>query len=130
MEMGGPDLERQHLLIGPGDRPHHSGAPKVTVKTLDEILGNRTADGVKIDVEGAELLVLRGGEHALKEHRIRLLQLEWNQCSLDLLGQDRSPVSRLLAELRYSLFRPDAEGNLLPVEDPPIGRDVFAKPDD
>ena len=107
-----------------------SGPVVVSVETdtLDDVIGARTAAGVKIDVEGAELLVLEGAPVALKEHRIRLLQLEWNDTSVRTLGQDRRPVVELLGASGYQLFRPDADGRLVPAIDPAYGSDVFARP--
>lgn len=81
-------------------------AVSVEATTLDELIGNRFVAGVKIDVEGAERLVLEGAARALSEGRIRLLQLEWNARSLDLLGEGRRPVADLLESHGYRLFRP------------------------
>jgi FkbM family methyltransferase len=100
----------------------------VPVSTLDEVIGDRVAHGVKIDVEGAELLVLQGARRVLAEHRIRLIQVEWNICSLPTLGQDRSSVAALLQAEGYDLFRPDDRGALIPLEDLSFGPDVFARP--
>ena len=54
---------------------------EVPVTTLDSLLGDRSAAGAKIDVEGAEALVLQGARHTLAEGRIALIHLEWNSCS-------------------------------------------------
>ena len=82
-----------HLLL---DEP---GGVEVPATTLDEVLGDRTAAGVKIDVEGAERLVLQGARRALAEGRIRLLRLEWAPgCAAETLGEGRDPVAALLAQ--------------------------------
>lgn len=123
--LAGPDLLRQHLSLDPatpGD-----GGPEVDVETLDDVLGDRSAQGVKIDVEGAERLVLEGARRALSEGRIALLQLEWNDCSVGLLGEDRRPVAALLEAHGYALFRPDEAGRLAPLADVGFGPDVFAR---
>ena len=96
---------------------------------MDNVLGDRTADGVKIDVEGAERLVLEGAQRCLAEHRIRMLQLEWNEMSQPMLGEDRAPVARLLLDHGYRLFRPDRAGDLESLDDNGFGPDVFALPD-
>ena len=96
--------------------------------TVDALIGQREVAGLKVDVEGFELDVLRGAARALAEHRIALLQLEWNHASLVATGQDRRPVADLLAGHGYRLFRPDATGRLAPVTDPGYGADVFAAP--
>jgi FkbM family methyltransferase len=111
-----------HLLPGPS-----ADAAQVEVETLDNLLGDRYAAGVKIDVEGAERLVLEGAGRALAERRIGVLQLEWNAMSHRVLGETRAPVAELLARHGYRLMRPDRHGVLRPVAGSPVsGRDVFA----
>jgi len=127
MAMAGVDAPRKHLLVAA--EPAATDAPatsQVTVTTLDDVLGDRTAAGVKIDVEGAEALVLAGATRALGERRIRALQLEWNDCSVALLGQNREPVAQALRAAGYELFRPDGEGRLQPLRSTEFGGDVFA----
>jgi FkbM family methyltransferase len=105
-----------------------AGSVETRMLTLDSIIGNRVVAGMKVDVEGFEIEVLRGCERALSEQRIRLIQLEWNAASWKAVGTDREPVARLLAEHRYSLFRPDPSGALVPLNDVGFGSDVFASP--
>ena len=126
MRVAGADLLRRHLVLGESPSASPEGV-EVEVGTLDALLGERVARGVKIDVEGAERLVLEGAEHALSQGRIELLQIEWNECSMALLGEDRRPVAALLARHGYALYRPDDTGSLVPVADPEPGPDVFAK---
>jgi FkbM family methyltransferase len=132
MTMSGPDLLRRHLAIGAVDDDAASGAGDagevVEVSTLDAILGDRVAAGVKIDVEGAERLVLEGASRALTEKRIGLLQLEWNDCSESLLGETRDPVRALLHDAGYELLRPDGNGTLQPTDGAGYGDDLFARP--
>jgi hypothetical protein len=85
--------------------------------------------GMKVDVEGFEIDVLRGAARALAEHRIGLIQIEWNQASTFAVGTDRRPIAELLADHGYRLFRPDEAGRLTSVTDPGFGADVFARPD-
>jgi FkbM family methyltransferase len=105
------------------------GAVETAMVTIDSIIADRTVAGMKIDVEGFEIEVLRGCERALSEQRLRLIQLEWNRTSRRAVGTDRQPVSDLLAKHGYSLCRPDRSGTLLPLTDAPFGPDVFARPD-
>lgn len=109
-----------HLL------PGETGGRRVEVRKLDDVLAGRPAAGVKIDVEGAERLVLEGAASSLAEGRIKVLQLEWNDLSTQVLGEDRGPVAAILETHGYRLFRPDAEGLLQSVSNPGYGDDVFA----
>lgn len=98
----------------------------VQVRTLDDLIGDRVAAGVKVDVEGAERLVLDGASRALDEARIRVLQLEWNGMSETVLGEGREPVARLLRQRGYTFARPDGEGRLVATDDLTVGADLFA----
>jgi FkbM family methyltransferase len=102
------------------------GTVQTRVVTIDSLIGDRRVAGMKVDVEGFEIDVLRGCERALSEHRIELIQLEWNGTSLEAVGGDRQPVADLLAGHGYSLFRPDDSGHLVPLRDVSFGPDVFA----
>ena len=106
----------------------------VRTTTLDEVLGQRTASGVKVDVEGNERLVLEGATRALGEHRIGLMQLEWNHTSMMALGEGRAPVARLIRRAGYALVRVGASSRNLTVmgddEAERDGRDVFAIPEE
>lgn len=103
--------------------------PTVTkLVTIDSLIGDRRVAGMKVDVEGFEIEVLRGAERGLAEHRIRLIQLEWNETSRLAVGTDRRPVAELLASHGYRLYRPDTAGRLVPVLEPGFGTDVFASP--
>jgi FkbM family methyltransferase len=99
----------------------------VRVDTLDRLLGDRRVVGMKIDVEGAERLVLEGARQALSEGRIEVLQLEWNGLSREVLGETRTPVARLLGDYGYQLCSPDPSGILRPVDAPESSvEDLFA----
>ncbi len=121
------ELDNQNHLVLDGDSEGVE-SEEVPVLTLDGLVGDRTIDGLKVDVEGAELLVLRGAQRLLAERRIKLIQLEWNESSLDLLQEDRSPIAELLASNGYELHRPNERGELIPLTDDGFGADVFAKP--
>jgi FkbM family methyltransferase len=71
---------------------------EIAVDTLDGLLGPEAFVGIlKLDVEGHELEVLRGGEHALTSGRIRDIVYEDHQ------GFD-SDVRRLLERHGYRIF--------------------------
>jgi FkbM family methyltransferase len=101
--------------------------PEVTdLVTIDALIGDRRVTGMKVDVEGFEIDVLLGAARALADHRIGLIQVEWNEMSTGAVGTDRRPVAELLASYGYLLYRPDLTGRLVPVAEPGFGADVFA----
>lgn len=100
-------------------------ATPVTVTTLDDLLGDRTAAGVKIDVEGFELDVVLGGCRSLREQRVGILQLEWNAMARERFGRGRDEIARALQDFDYVLARPDDQGRLRPTA-PEEGPDLFA----
>lgn len=106
----------------------HRDVQRVEVDTIDQILGDRSARGVKIDVEGAEKLVLKGALGALREHRIDVLQIEWNAMSQRTLGETREPIAALLTAAGYILFRPTQRGleTVSQSEARAYGPDLFA----
>jgi FkbM family methyltransferase len=111
-----------------GNRLDPDGPVETRLVTIDSLIDGRHVAGMKVDVEGFEIDVLRGCIRALSERRIGLIQLEWNAMSQRVLGADRRPVADFLAQHGYQLFRPDPEGRLSPVADPGFGADVFARP--
>ena len=106
----------------------HDGPVETRLVTVDSLVGDRPVAGMKIDVEGFELDVLRGAAQALAGQRIGLIQLEWNEASRLVSGTDRQPVADLLASHGYQLLRPGPDGCLTPITDTGYGADVFARP--
>ena len=96
------DLDSHNHLIDDPDR-----GIIVEAITLDDILGDRTAS-VKIDVEGAERLVLEGATRALSEHRIPMMQIEWSPYrAQQTLGGTPSALAEILRGHGYVLYWPD-----------------------
>lgn len=104
------------------------GSVDATMVTIDSIIGDRTVAGMKVDVEGFEIEVLRGCVRSLSEHRISLIQLEWNENSREAVGDDRAAVAEMLVSYGYRLYRPDHDGSLTLIADFGFGPDVFARP--
>lgn len=96
------------------------GGREVATRAIDDIIGDRRARGVKIDVEGFEELVLQGAQRALQEHRLDLLQIEWS-------GDPRTTA--LLRGVGYDLWCHDGLGGLTQVVVPAVG-EIFARPHD
>lgn len=88
---------------------------KVAIATLDEIAGNldKRVSFVKIDVEGHELRVLRGGEQMIRKHRPNMLiEIE------DRHNPGCIPMTfEYLHELGYEGWFLDADGNICAISD-------------
>lgn len=91
------------------------GPVVIDMVTIDALIGDRRVVGMKIDVEGFEIDVLRGAARALADRRIGLIQIEWNGMSVLAVAADCRPVAELLAGYGYGLYRPDMTGHLVPV---------------
>jgi FkbM family methyltransferase len=80
-----------------------TGVIQIKTRTLDNILneiGVQTVDVMKIDVEGAELQVLRGAFHTLEKNPQLILLLELHPD----MGLDSRKVCDFLQGLGFSLF--------------------------
>jgi FkbM family methyltransferase len=121
-----------HLVLEIPDSPGSAATgcgTTVRVDTLDGLVGDRTVAGVKIDVEGAERLVLAGATRAIGERRVAVLQIEWNRQSEMVFGEDRSAIVAMLSQHGYTFMRPDRTGRLLPTDPSGYGADIFAVAD-
>ena len=95
-----------------GNRLDRDGPVETRLVTIDSLIGERHVVGMKVDFEGFEIDVLRGCTRALPEHRIGLIQLEWNAMSQLAPGADRRPVADLLAPTRLSAIPARPAGTL------------------
>ncbi|HRK31544.1 MAG TPA: FkbM family methyltransferase [Tepidisphaeraceae bacterium] len=95
--------------------PRITGVQEIKVKlaTLDDALPeNYLVDMLKIDVEGAELAVLRGAKHTLARCRPVII-FEFQKERADSYGDSPRPYFDLLCtDLGYTLFRVDGKGPL------------------
>ena len=93
------------------------GGGEVAVTTLDEFVearGLRRLDFMKIDVEGFEERVLRGGERTLRRLRPVVL-LEVQPTTLERTGSSVQRVVDLLSGAGYQLWRAQ-KSRLVPLE--------------
>jgi FkbM family methyltransferase len=98
------------ILNGFYDRmPDFEGAVVIDVPTLrlDEYCAERQIEGIdylKIDTEGAELLVLRGATGLLQQQSIRLIQFEYGGAYRDA-GITLKEIFELLSSFGYEQYR-------------------------
>ena len=83
---------------------------------------------VKIDVEGAEFMVLCGMRRLIERDRPYFI-FESDDGFLRELGADASRPFQYLAEAGYEMFRIVAKGELQPLEQAPVERcNIMAAP--
>lgn len=99
---------------------------RVRVVRLDDVVAS--ADFVKLDVEGAEELVLRGAVRLLSKSRPVLL-FEVNRSAAERLGASPEGAWELLTSFGYRFFQVQQDGQLAPTASPPAGGNVFGVPD-
>lgn len=89
--------------------------------TLARHAGLDRLDLVKIDVEGFELPVLRGGVNVLRKQR-PVVYGEFHNILMPLRGYNFVDVWRLFASMDYRCHAFDREGALVAIEEPEPGR--------
>lgn len=101
------DWTASRLTDAPASGPT---AFRVQGRRLDDVLdevGEREIDLVKIDVEGAEGMVLRGMEKGLTQQRYKRVLLELHPEELEKRSQRVAEVAELLTSKGYSGYRLD-----------------------
>jgi FkbM family methyltransferase len=89
-----------------------TGVEAIEIVPLDDILSDRHAAVVKIDVEGFEREVLEGAVRMLSEHRAGYLQLENNDTASRPYERSSLAVWKLLRHYGYELYSIDLSGAL------------------
>lgn len=93
---------------------------RVAVASIDELLPSVETDVMKIDVEGAELGVLRGARAAIERSQPTIMF----ECILpeeNSLGYSAGKIWDWLTERDYGIFSPDRVAH----DAPPLGRETF-----
>ena len=123
-----------HNSLGQFLAPHirSAGQQPVELVRLDQLVFQEqlaSIDVVKIDVEGAELAVLRGGEKTLLEYR-PVLMLEFTEETLADHGASTRKIVEFLEGIGYELFEFSATtGEIVPVfRTVPTSVNIVAKP--
>jgi hypothetical protein len=94
--------------VGYLTKDDHSGADtiRVATTTIDhqmELQKLSRMDFIKIDVEGAEIDVLRGGERSILRHR-PIIAIEYNELALQRAGASILELDELLDGYGYDRF--------------------------
>jgi FkbM family methyltransferase len=92
----------------------------VTVTTLDEAMGDRPARLVTMDIEGAEVRALRGGEHWIRRFR-PVLVVEAHEENLGPAGTSRAEMYDLLRSFGYAVRSVETRG-LRPAKTDPAAK--------
>ncbi len=105
---------------------------QVALTTLDDVLMQGTFRGslaaMKIDVEGAEALVLQGAQRTIAQFR-PLVIFEINPDAARRLGSEPDAAWNLLETWNYRCFTLAEGGTLRPLASPPPYGNVIALPD-
>lgn len=87
---------------------------EIELNTLDlevEKLGLKKIDLIKIDVEGAELMVLKGGKATIDKHR-PILFLEFNEKAFLTAGYSSADILSFLEKYGYQFYKIGLRGKL------------------
>ena len=103
--------------------------PLTTIDTVVKVLAPERLDFIKADIEGWELRLLHGAEHALRRFRPRLL-IELCDQHLARAGDRLVDAFGFLAQLGYTAFERNSGGALVPVVSPGDGDYWFIAADD
>ncbi|HBT81637.1 hypothetical protein A2757_00560 [Candidatus Giovannonibacteria bacterium RIFCSPHIGHO2_01_FULL_48_47] len=93
------------------------GSFEVEAHTLDEHFEKEKIDFIKIDVQGAEGLVLKGGEKTLKNNKLKMIMEFW-PWGLKNLGSDPLEFLIWLQGLGFRFSLLDARQKILKPKDP------------
>jgi FkbM family methyltransferase len=113
------DNDGGHALWNPGLHPFNAQskarqqARRLPIARLDAALaslGVKSVKAVKVDTEGAEVQVLRGGGGCLSAPGVQLLICEDNEFGLARLGSSGAELRQLLAKLGFAACVQDREG--------------------
>lgn len=115
------------------DPNHNLITTTVTLRRLDAVAdeqGITRLDLIKIDVEGAEVLTLRGGHELVQKFR-PVCAGEFNTYWMEQVGFSFMDVWQIFQPLDYSVYQENASGNLTKLSDIVPGLcDVFLIPND
>lgn len=108
---------------------HHERVQLTTLDRLVSELELKRVDAVKLDVEGSEVQVMRGGAETIARFR-PVIQLEVEEHALALQGNTRAELVDTIDSLGYEVFVFDARTAALrpPVDESELRSNVIAAP--
>lgn len=95
-----------------------------TLRRVAQEEGLQQIDLIKLDVEGAEELALRGAEQLIARSRPTII-FEMNRTAVEQLRLDPIGPWRLLRSLGYTFSSLTDRGDLRPLDHPPAGYEVI-----
>ncbi|MEZ6115772.1 MAG: FkbM family methyltransferase [Pirellulaceae bacterium] len=102
-DQGNWGVSRIRVSTEPDDLPQNTFTAQT--QPLDDVLdqlGIKTVDLVKLDIEGAEALALQGMRTGLREHRYRLLLVEFHPTLLPEFGTSAAELADQICEAGYT----------------------------
>lgn len=99
---------------------------EISTVSLDSVLqreGLERVDFLKLDVEGAEELVLRGAKSLFSRMRPIVL-FEVSESATKRLGLSTDGAWKMLEKLRYKLFTVGTKGELVSLDAPKLGNNI------
>jgi FkbM family methyltransferase len=88
---------------------------KIAMEKMDDKKELPSPDFIKLDVEGAELHVLRGAADTLKKHHPKIL-LEFNAETFEAAGYTQNDMLDFLKPFGYKFYTVETRGKLLPLD--------------
>ena len=102
----------------------------IETTTVDSYIANNNilrVDGMKIDVEGAELSMLRGASRTIEKYRPWII-CEVNKKACSMAGYDAAEILRYLVRFGYRIHKIGRFGSLSPVTERQLSnmQNIFA----
>jgi FkbM family methyltransferase len=93
--------------IDTSDRTHRDTGTRVPLKSLDSVLPERTPFALKIDVEGYELRVLKGGKRMLRDPALKIILIEVQDWTLHKFCTSKREVLSVLKSYEFESYAYD-----------------------
>lgn len=91
--------------------PNNSFQSKVKTNTIDNLFLETKIDLIKIDTEGSEYDIIKGGKETIKKYKPKIL-LEYNDSNIRQCGHTIEELNSLIDEINYEVFWFDGGENV------------------